>query len=54
MRADVVDPDDVRMREARDRECLLLEAPQADRVLREFRRQHLDRHVPLQPRIVGA
>ena len=54
MRADVVDRDDVRVVQRPGRLRLLLEAPQAVRVLRVRGGQDLDRDVALQPRVAGA
>jgi hypothetical protein len=49
--ADVVDGEDVGMREGGDRLRLALEAGERVGARREMRRQHLERHVALEPRV---
>ncbi len=51
---DFVDHRDVRMLERRRRLCFLDEAGAPIRIGDELRRQHLQRHVAVQPRIAGA
>ncbi len=52
--ADVVDGDDVRMRELRRGLCLAREAEPNRRVVRQLRRQHLDRHGAIESEIARA
>ena len=54
MHAGIVDGEDVRVIQRRQRPGLLLEAPQAVGVAGELPRQHLDRHVAVEPRVPRA
>jgi hypothetical protein len=49
--AEIVNSQDVGMVECRDRLRFLLKAPQPFRIAGKSRRQHLDRHLAVEPRI---
>ena len=51
---EVVDGDDVRVGERRQRACLALEAGEGALVLGQARRQHLDRDLAMEARVAGA
>jgi hypothetical protein len=52
--AEIEDGQDVRMRQRRDRTRLAIKTIERNLVLLEMRRQHLDRNIAMQPRILGA
>ena len=54
MRTNVVDSQDVRMVQRRDRPCFLYKTPQSIGVISQRRWQHFDRDIAPEPRVARA